>query len=98
MCFDLKKCWRNRFTHRSTGAYIAGTNGTSNGIIPMVRVFNNTARYVDQGGNKRPGAFALYLEPWHSDILISLILERITVKKKSEPEICSQLCGFQICS
>ncbi|CUM53210.1 unnamed protein product [Debaryomyces tyrocola] len=53
---------------RSTGAYIAGTNGTSNGIIPMVRVFNNTARYVDQGGNKRPGAFALYLEPWHADI------------------------------
>lgn len=53
---------------RSTGTYIAGTNGTSNGIIPMVRVFNNTARYVDQGGNKRPGAFALYLEPWHADI------------------------------
>ncbi|KAG7899538.1 hypothetical protein KL907_004890 [Ogataea polymorpha] len=53
---------------RSTGSYIAGTNGTSNGIIPMVRVFNNTARYVDQGGNKRPGAFALYVEPWHSDI------------------------------
>jgi ribonucleoside-diphosphate reductase subunit M1 len=53
---------------RSTGSYIAGTNGTSNGIIPMVRVFNNTARYVDQGGNKRPGAFALYLEPWHADI------------------------------
>lgn len=53
---------------RATGSYIAGTNGTSNGIIPMVRVFNNTARYVDQGGNKRPGAFALYLEPWHADI------------------------------
>ncbi|SCU91507.1 LADA_0F10396g1_1 [Lachancea dasiensis] len=53
---------------RSTGSYIAGTNGTSNGLIPMIRVFNNTARYVDQGGNKRPGAFALYLEPWHSDI------------------------------
>lgn len=53
---------------RSTGSYIAGTNGTSNGIIPMLRVFNNTARYVDQGGNKRPGAFAIYLEPWHSDI------------------------------
>ncbi|SCV99886.1 LAFE_0B04676g1_1 [Lachancea fermentati] len=53
---------------RSTGSYIAGTNGTSNGIIPMVRVYNNTARYVDQGGNKRPGAFAIYLEPWHSDI------------------------------
>lgn len=54
---------------RATGSYIAGTNGTSNGIIPMIRVFNNTARYVDQGGNKRPGAFALYLEPWHADIL-----------------------------
>lgn len=53
---------------RSTGSYIAGTNGTSNGIIPMVRVFNNTARYVDQGGNKRPGAFAIYIEPWHADI------------------------------
>lgn len=53
---------------RATGSYISGTNGTSNGIIPMVRVFNNTARYVDQGGNKRPGAFALYLEPWHADI------------------------------
>ncbi|ODV62358.1 ribonucleotide-diphosphate reductase subunit RNR1 ASCRUDRAFT_74753 [Ascoidea rubescens DSM 1968] len=53
---------------RSTGSYIAGTNGTSNGIIPMLRVYNMTARYVDQGGNKRPGAFAIYLEPWHSDI------------------------------
>lgn len=53
---------------RSTGSYIAGTNGRSNGIIPMLRVFNNTARYVDQGGNKRPGAFALYLEPWHVDV------------------------------
>uniref|UniRef100_A0A060T162 Ribonucleoside-diphosphate reductase n=1 Tax=Blastobotrys adeninivorans TaxID=409370 RepID=A0A060T162_BLAAD len=53
---------------RATGSYIAGTNGTSNGIIPMLRVFNNTARYVDQGGNKRPGAFAIYLEPWHSDV------------------------------
>lgn len=53
---------------RATGSYIAGTNGTSNGIIPMIRVFNNTARYVDQGGNKRPGAFAIYLEPWHADI------------------------------
>ena len=53
---------------RATGSYIAGTNGTSNGLIPMIRVFNNTARYVDQGGNKRPGAMALYLEPWHADI------------------------------
>lgn len=53
---------------RATGSYIAGTNGTSNGIVPMLRVFNNTARYVDQGGNKRPGAFAVYLEPWHDDV------------------------------
>lgn len=53
---------------RATGSYIAGTNGTSNGIVPMLRVFNNTARYVDQGGNKRPGAFAMYLEPWHDDV------------------------------
>lgn len=53
---------------RATGSYIAGTNGTSNGLIPMLRVYNNTARYVDQGGNKRPGAFAMYIEPWHDDI------------------------------
>ncbi|KAF6036538.1 RRM1 [Bugula neritina] len=53
---------------RAHGSYIAGTNGTSNGLLPMLRVFNNTARYVDQGGNKRPGAFALYLEPWHADV------------------------------
>ena len=53
---------------RATGSYIKGTNGTSNGIIPMLRVFNDTARYVDQGGGKRKGAFAIYLEPWHSDI------------------------------
>lgn len=53
---------------RATGSYIAGTNGTSNGLLPMLRVFNNTARYVDQGGNKRPGAFAIYLEPWHEDV------------------------------
>ena len=53
---------------RARGSYIAGTNGQSNGLLPMLRVFNNTARYVDQGGNKRPGAFAMYLEPWHADI------------------------------
>ncbi|KAF2100356.1 hypothetical protein NA57DRAFT_54449 [Rhizodiscina lignyota] len=53
---------------RATGSYIGGTNGTSNGLIPMLRVYNNTARYVDQGGNKRPGAFAVYLEPWHADV------------------------------
>lgn len=61
---------------RSTGTYIAGTNGTSNGLVPMLRVFNNTARYVDQGGNKRPGAFAIYLEPWHADILDFLDLRK----------------------
>jgi ribonucleoside-diphosphate reductase alpha subunit len=53
---------------RAKGSHIQGTNGTSNGIVPMLRVFNNTARYVDQGGNKRNGSFAIYLEPWHADI------------------------------
>ncbi|KAG8214508.1 ribonucleotide reductase [Butyriboletus roseoflavus] len=53
---------------RATGSYIAGTNGYSNGIVPMLRAYDATARYVDQGGNKRPGAFAIYLEPWHDDI------------------------------
>ncbi|KAF7546131.1 hypothetical protein G7Z17_g8644 [Cylindrodendrum hubeiense] len=61
---------------RATGSYIAGTNGTSNGVIPMLRVFNNTARYVDQGGNKRPGAFAIYLEPWHADVFEFLDLRK----------------------
>ncbi|KAM0322972.1 hypothetical protein ACHAQA_009071 [Verticillium albo-atrum] len=61
---------------RATGSYIAGTNGTSNGITPMLRVFNNTARYVDQGGNKRPGAFAIYLEPWHADVFEFLDLRK----------------------
>ena len=53
---------------RAEGSPIKGTNGTSNGIVPMLRVFNNTARYVDQGGGKRNGSFAIYLEPWHADI------------------------------
>uniref|UniRef100_A0A6C0JJA7 ribonucleoside-diphosphate reductase n=1 Tax=viral metagenome TaxID=1070528 RepID=A0A6C0JJA7_9ZZZZ len=53
---------------RAEGTHIKGTNGTSNGIVPMLRVFNNTARYVDQGGGKRNGSFAMYLEPWHADI------------------------------
>jgi len=61
---------------RSSGSYIAGSNGTSNGLVPMLRVYNNTARYVDQGGNKRPGAFAIYLEPWHSDIFEFLELRK----------------------
>ena len=53
---------------RATGTHIRGTNGTSNGIVPMLQVFNKTARYVDQGGGKRNGSFAIYMEPWHSDI------------------------------
>lgn len=61
---------------RATGSYIAGTNGTSNGIVPMLSVFNHTARYVDQGGNKRPGAFAIYLEPWHDDVFEFLDLRK----------------------
>lgn len=61
---------------RATGSYISGTNGTSNGLVPMLRVFNNTARYVDQGGNKRPGAFACYLEPWHADVFAFLDLRK----------------------
>jgi ribonucleoside-diphosphate reductase alpha chain len=61
---------------RATGSYIKGTNGTSNGIIPMLRVFNDTARYVDQGGGKRKGAFAIYLETWHADIFEFLDLKK----------------------
>lgn len=61
---------------RAKGSYIAGTNGVSNGLVPMLRVYNNTARYVDQGGNKRPGAFAVYLEPWHADIFEFLDLKK----------------------
>ncbi|CAL9055549.1 unnamed protein product [Musa banksii] len=61
---------------RATGSYIRGTNGTSNGIVPMLRVFNDTARYVDQGGGKRKGAFAVYLEPWHADMYEFLELRK----------------------
>ena len=61
---------------RATGSYIKGTNGMSNGIVPMLRVFNDTARYVDQGGGKRKGAFAIYLEPWHADIFDFLDLRK----------------------
>jgi ribonucleoside-diphosphate reductase alpha subunit len=61
---------------RATRSYIRGTNGTSNGIVPMLRVFNDTARYVDQGGGKRKGAFAVYLEPWHADIFEFLDLRK----------------------
>ncbi|MFC7357816.1 ribonucleoside-diphosphate reductase subunit alpha [Jejudonia soesokkakensis] len=61
---------------RATGSYISGTNGTSNGIVPMLRVFNDTARYVDQGGGKRKGSFAMYVEPWHADIFDFLDLKK----------------------
>ena len=61
---------------RATGSYIAGTNGTSNGIVPMLQVFNDTARYVDQGGGKRKGSFAIYIEPWHADIFEFLELKK----------------------
>ena len=61
---------------RASGSHIRGTNGTSNGIVPMLRVFNNTARYVDQGGGKRNGSFAIYLEPWHADIELFLDMRR----------------------
>jgi len=61
---------------RASHSYIKGTNGTSNGLVPMLRVFNDTARYVDQGGGKRKGAFAIYLEPWHADIFEFLDLKK----------------------
>jgi len=61
---------------RANGSYIRGTNGTSNGLVPMLRVFNNTARYVDQGGGKRKGSFAMYLEPWHADVFDFLDLKK----------------------
>ncbi|KAL3101401.1 hypothetical protein niasHT_021519 [Heterodera trifolii] len=63
---------------RAQGSYIAGTNGTSNGLVPMLRVFNAMAKYVDQGGNKRPGAFSIYLEPWHADVIDFLELRKNT--------------------
>ena len=61
---------------RATGSYISGTNGTSNGVVPMLKVFNDTARYVDQGGGKRKGSFAVYIEPWHADIVDFLDLKK----------------------
>lgn len=61
---------------RAEGAYIKGTNGVSNGLVPMLKVFNETARYVDQGGGKRKGSFAMYLEPWHADVFEFLQLKK----------------------
>lgn len=67
---------------RATGSYIRGTGGTSNGILPMLRVYNDTARYIDQGGGKRKGSFAIYLEPWHADIYSFLDLRKNTGKEE----------------
>lgn len=67
---------------RATKSYIRGTNGQSNGLIPMIKVYNDTARYVDQGGGKRKGAFAIYLEPWHADVYDFLNLKKNTGKEE----------------
>ena len=68
---------------RASDSYIAGTNGTSNGLTPMLRVFNSTARYVDQGGGKRKGSIAIYLEPWHADVMEWLDLKKNHGKEES---------------
>ncbi|OAY69537.1 Ribonucleoside-diphosphate reductase large subunit, partial [Ananas comosus] len=89
---------------RATGSYIRGTNGTSNGIVPMLRVFNDTARYVDQGGGKRKGlidittsgAFAVYLEPWHADIFEFLDLRKNHGKGKAKKVVTAQNLWFEI--
>ena len=73
---------------RASGSTIYGTNGTSNGIVPMLRNFNMTARYVDQGGGKRNGSFAIYLEPWHADILDFL---KLKLNNGNEEERCRDL-------
>ena len=67
-------------------SYITGTNGYSNGIVPMLRAYDATARYVDQGGNKRPGAFAIYLEPWHADVF-----EFLDLRKNHRKDVHAQL-------
>ncbi|KAF9607325.1 hypothetical protein IFM89_033913 [Coptis chinensis] len=86
---------------RATSSYIRGTNGTSNGIVPMLKVFNNTARYVDQGGGKRKGAFAMYLEPWHADVFEFLDLRKNHGKvyywKNNELGIYFMLYRFLTC-
>ena len=73
---DRRRHWPGGDNVRATGSYIKGTNGNSNGLVPMLKVFNDTARYVDQGGGKRKGAFAIYLEPWHADIFDFLDLKK----------------------
>ena len=68
---------------RASGSYIRGTNGQSNGLLPMLRVYNNTARFVNQGGGKRQGSFAIYLEPWHADVFAFLDLKKNHGKEES---------------
>jgi len=68
---------------RATNSYIRGTNGSSNGIVPMLKVFNDTARYVDQGGGKRKGSFAIYIEPWHADVFDFLEMKKNTGKDEA---------------
>lgn len=86
-CAMISKCaggiGLNVHNIRAKGSYIWGTGGYSNGLVPMLRVFNNTSRYVDQGGNKRPGAFAMYLEPWHADVFDFLELRKNTGKEEA---------------
>ncbi len=85
-CADISKLAGGIGIHghsvRASGSYIKGTNGTSNGLVPMLKVFNETARYVDQGGGKRKGSFAIYLEPWHADIFDVLDLKKNTGKEE----------------
>eukprot|EP00316_Scyphosphaera_apsteinii_P008057 CAMPEP_0119310340 /NCGR_PEP_ID=MMETSP1333-20130426/18895_1 /TAXON_ID=418940 /ORGANISM="Scyphosphaera apsteinii, Strain RCC1455" /LENGTH=786 /DNA_ID=CAMNT_0007314509 /DNA_START=39 /DNA_END=2399 /DNA_ORIENTATION=+ len=80
LCAQISKCaggiGLSVHDIRAQGSYIKGSGGTSNGLVPMLRVFDNTARYVDQGGGKRKGAFAIYLEPWHADVLGFLDLRK----------------------
>ncbi|GJM87170.1 hypothetical protein PR202_ga03098 [Eleusine coracana subsp. coracana] len=104
-CFpNPVQCWHSKAPRigvpihniRATGSYIRGTNGTSNGIVPMLRVFNDTARYVDQGGGKRKGAFAVYLEPWHPDIFEFLDLRKNHGKGKAKKVVSAQALWFDI--
>ena len=83
---------------RASGSPIHGTNGTSNGIVPMLRVFNSTAKYVDQGGGKRKGSFAIYMEPWHPDIESFLELRKNHGRKSCGAVISFWGCGRPTCS
>jgi len=80
---------------RASGTRISGTNGVSNGLTPMLQVFNSTARYVDQGGGKRNGSIAIYIEPWHSDIMDVLELKKIMGMSLNAPVIYFMVFGYQ---